>query len=38
MLTLFVTPVTYTFMEQFREFMARRRAKPEHPPVVVPSP
>jgi HAE1 family hydrophobic/amphiphilic exporter-1 len=38
MLTLFVTPVTYTYMEQFREFMARRRAKPEHPPVVVPSP
>ena len=38
MLTLFVTPVTYTYMEQFREWAARRRAKPEHPPVVVPSP
>jgi HAE1 family hydrophobic/amphiphilic exporter-1 len=38
MLTLFVTPVTYTYMEQFRAFMARRRVKPEHPPVIVPSP
>jgi hydrophobic/amphiphilic exporter-1 (mainly G- bacteria), HAE1 family len=38
MLTLFVTPVTYTYMEQFREWIARRRAKPEHPPVAVPSP
>jgi len=38
MLTLFVTPVTYTYMEQFREWAARRRAKPEHPPVVIPSP
>jgi HAE1 family hydrophobic/amphiphilic exporter-1 len=38
MLTLFVTPVTYTYMEQFREWIARRRAKSEHPPVVVPSP
>jgi HAE1 family hydrophobic/amphiphilic exporter-1 len=38
MLTLFVTPVTYTYMEQFRAWAARRRAKPEHPPVVVPSP
>ena len=31
MLTLFVTPVTYTYMEQFREWIARRRAKAEHP-------
>jgi len=38
MLTLFVTPVTYTYMEQFREWIARRRAKAEHPPMVVPSP
>ena len=38
MLTLFVTPVTYTYMEQFRAWAARRRAKPEHPPVAVPSP
>src|SRR5438552_5434122 len=38
MLTLFVTPVTYTYMEQFRSWAAGRRAKPEHPPVVVPSP
>jgi hydrophobic/amphiphilic exporter-1 (mainly G- bacteria), HAE1 family len=38
MLTLFVTPVTYTYMEQFRAWAARRGAKPEHPPVVVPSP
>jgi HAE1 family hydrophobic/amphiphilic exporter-1 len=38
MLTLFVTPVTYTYMEQFREWAARRRAKPEQPPVIVPSP
>jgi len=38
MLTLFVTPVTYTYMEQFRAWAARRRAKPEHPPVPVPSP
>jgi len=38
MLTLFVTPVTYTYMEQFRTWAARRRAKPEHPPVAVPSP
>jgi HAE1 family hydrophobic/amphiphilic exporter-1 len=38
MLTLFVTPVTYTYMEQFREWAARRRAKAEHPPVAVPSP
>ena len=38
MLTLFVTPVTYTYMEQFRAWAARRRAKAEHPPVVVPSP
>jgi HAE1 family hydrophobic/amphiphilic exporter-1 len=38
MLTLFVTPVTYTYMEQFRAWSTRRRAKAEHPPVVVPSP
>jgi len=38
MLTLFVTPVTYTYMEQFRAWAARRRAKAEHPPVAVPSP
>jgi multidrug efflux pump len=38
MLTLFVTPVTYTYMEQFRAWAARRRSKPEHPPVAVPSP
>src|SRR5207302_6183619 len=38
LLTLFVTPVTYTYMEQFREWIARRRAKAEHPPVAVPSP
>ena len=38
MLTLFVTPVTYTYMEQFRAWAARRRVKPEHPPVAVPSP
>jgi len=38
MLTLFVTPVTYTYMEQFRAWAARRRRKPEHPPVAVPSP
>ena len=38
MLTLFVTPVTYTYMEQFRAWATRRRAKPEHPPVAVPSP
>ena len=38
MLTLFVTPVTYTYMEQFRAWAAHRRAKAEHPPVAVPSP
>jgi HAE1 family hydrophobic/amphiphilic exporter-1 len=38
MLTLYVTPVTYTYMEQFREWIARRRAKSEHPPMPVPSP
>src|SRR2546427_8255168 len=36
MLTLFVTPVTYTYLEQFRGGVARKRAKPE--PVAVPSP
>jgi len=38
MLTLFVTPVTYTYMEQFRAWAARRRPKAEHPPVAVASP
>jgi HAE1 family hydrophobic/amphiphilic exporter-1 len=38
MLTLFVTPVTYTYLEQFRAWAARGRTKPEHPPVAVPSP
>jgi len=38
MLTLFVTPVTYTYLEQFRAWAARGRPKPEHPPVAVPSP
>ncbi|HYZ87750.1 MAG TPA: efflux RND transporter permease subunit [Myxococcales bacterium] len=38
MLTLYVTPVTYTYMEQFREWIARRRTKSEHPPMPVPSP
>jgi hydrophobic/amphiphilic exporter-1 (mainly G- bacteria), HAE1 family len=38
MLTLYVTPVTYTYMEQFRQWVARRRTKAEHPPMPVPSP
>jgi HAE1 family hydrophobic/amphiphilic exporter-1 len=38
MLTLYVTPVTYTYMEQFRAWVARRRVKTEQPPMPVPSP